>query len=124
MQLPLCFFHSLLNPLPSRGSLVTLLPLLLNSHSYLFYKWICSKLVVLFLLHAVDNLSLPLCHAQVCLAVLFLLLLLLLVLSMMLLHVVVLTTLRRNQHVHWFWRNSSNTSMIPPYPNDMPHGSN
>lgn len=38
MQIPLCFFHSLLIPLPLCDSLVTLLLLLLNSHSYLFYK--------------------------------------------------------------------------------------
>ena len=59
MQLLLCFFRSLLIPLPSRDLLVAMLPLLLNIHSFLFYKWIFSKLVTLFLLHAVDNLSLP-----------------------------------------------------------------
>jgi len=44
---------------PSCDLLVTLLPLLFNSHSCLFYKWICSKVSSLFLLHTVDNLSLP-----------------------------------------------------------------
>ena len=58
MQLLLYFFHSILIPLPSRDSLVALLPLCLNSHSFLFYKWIYLKLVA-FLLHVVDNLPLP-----------------------------------------------------------------
>ena len=68
--------------------------------------------------------SSSLCHAHVCLALLSLLLLLVLVLSMMPLHAVVLTTLWWSRIVHWVWRNCSNTSMSPPRPNEMPHGSN
>lgn len=59
MQLLLYFFYSLLIPLPSHDALVTLFPLWLNSHSYLFCKWICSKLAAFLLLHVVDNLPLP-----------------------------------------------------------------
>lgn len=59
MKLLLFFFHSLLIPLTSWNSLVILMPLCLNSHSFLFYKWIYVKLVAFLLLHVVGNLPLP-----------------------------------------------------------------